>query len=487
MNWQRLDHRVVLSNASWEALILVAALAVMWWRDAAWWLYASACGAALALMGYELFRWLKTRYRVTGELLELTTGILVRSHRSIPRQRIRSVDVTANPMHRLFGVATVRIGTGQRATSTTKAALMLDALARPDADRVRTTLIRRSGTNDDATIAVGNWKWIKYAPLSAWVGVLGASAFAAAYNVLDTVGADPDKEIIPALARWLSTVDLVPVLILLAVATLVIGVVGALGLHVEMWWNFRLVREPGGSLRAARGLFVTRSVTLEEERLRGVEVAEPLLLRWGGGAYTYAVATGAGTVEDQNSIHNTSALLPPAPLGEAHRVAAEVLREEQAPTQSVRLVAHTTLARRRRLRWAMLAATGTVGVLVLLAALTTPVLLHVAWISALVLYPAGVLFALDAYRSLGHGITGRYVVTRHGTFKRRTIALRRDGVIGWKVGQWAFHRRSGLCTLSAITAGGRGAYHVKDVILTDGVAFADEAVPGVLGQFLVRS
>lgn len=112
--------------------------------------------------------------------------------------------------------------------------------------------------------------------------------------------------------------------------------------------------------------------------------------------------------------------------------------------------------------------------------------LHIAWISGVVLYPVAVLFALDAYRNLGHGLTGRYLVTRHGTFKRRTIALRRDGLIGWKVNQWAFHRKSGLCKLTAITAGGRGAYQVKDIIMTTGIRFADEAVPGVLSQFVVH-
>ncbi|MER7759658.1 PH domain-containing protein [Streptomyces sp. NPDC097619] len=76
-------------------------------------------------------------------------------------------------------------------------------------------------------------------------------------------------------------------------------------------------------------------------------------------------------------------------------------------------------------------------------------------------------------------------MTRHGSLKRRTIAPRRDGVIGWRIGQWAWHRRSGLCRVTATTAGGRGAYHVKDVLLPEGLRFADEAVPGLLSPFLV--
>ncbi|MCE7004716.1 PH domain-containing protein [Kibdelosporangium philippinense] len=351
--WRRLDGRVVVATAIWAALFLIAAIAVMWWREAPWWLHLSVTGAVVIVVAYEAVRWLKTRYRLTDERIELMSGILFRAHRSIPRQRIRSVDVMAEPISRMLGIARVKIGTGHRVSSTTNAVLSLDALAKPDADWMRHDLIQPTGIDDETTIARIDWKWIKYALLSIWVLALGAGAVGLVYKGLDIIGANPDKEVIPAVIRWLSTVPLAPVITMIVLATLLVGVIGALGLYVEMWWNFRLVREPNGSLRAARGLVVTRSVTLEEERLRGVEVAEPLLLRWGGGAYTYAVATGTGTAEEENSIYNTSALLPPAPLGEAHRVAANVLRESQAPTQSVRLVPHTKLARSRRLRWAV--------------------------------------------------------------------------------------------------------------------------------------
>ena len=48
----------------------------------------------------------------------------------------------------------------------------------------------------------------------------------------------------------------------------------------------------GGTLHIVRGLLTRRSITLEERRLRGAEVSEPLLIRAVGGARTLAVATG---------------------------------------------------------------------------------------------------------------------------------------------------------------------------------------------------
>ncbi|MEV4248249.1 hypothetical protein AB0J63_33145 [Streptosporangium canum] len=41
--------------------------------------------------------------------------------------------MTAEPMHRLFGITTVKVGTGHRVTSSTTAVLSLDALSALDA------------------------------------------------------------------------------------------------------------------------------------------------------------------------------------------------------------------------------------------------------------------------------------------------------------------------------------------------------------------
>ncbi|MFF5775291.1 PH domain-containing protein [Streptomyces californicus] len=485
--WRRLDPRIIAVTSTGSGLLIITAAVIMWWRDAPWWLHAAVPPPLLCFPVYEWWRWLKTTYRLTPERIELRTGVLVRSHRSIPRHRVRSVDVSANPLRRIFGLSTVKVGTGHRVGSADNAVLTLDALSHRDAETLRQDLVRRTAVEEDQdTIGRIDWKWLRYAPLSSWTVFLGLSAVGGTYEVLDTVGADPDAVLIPQLFSWLSRADLLPVIVLGLLGLVVVGACGATGLYVEMWWDFRLLREPNGALRATRGLFVTRSVTLEEERLRGMEIAEPLLLRWGGGAYTYAVASGAGSAEEEISSYVTSAMLPPAPLAEAHRVAAAVLREEEDPTASVRLVPHTRHALLRRLRWAFFTGTGLGGLLVLLGVLLTDVLIHIGWTTALVAYAAGALFARDAARSLGHGVTGRYLVTRHGSVKRRTIALRRDGVIGWNVTQWAWHRRSGLCTLTATTAGGRGAYDVKDVLMPEGLRFADESVPTLLDHFVTR-
>lgn len=85
---------------------------------------------------------------------------------------------------------------------------------------------------------------------------------------------------------------------------------------------------------------------------------------------------------------------------------------------------------------------------------------------------------------LGHGTAGDYLVARSGAVRRSTVALRRGGVIGWTVRQSYVQRRAGLLTLTATTAAGDGAYHVRDADASEGLRFAATAVPGLLEPFL---
>ncbi|MFI6392729.1 PH domain-containing protein [Nonomuraea sp. NPDC050547] len=481
--WRRLDVRIIWVAAAWCAGVMVAALAVLWWREAPWWLSAPV-PLVLSGIAYEALLWAKTRYRLTDEHIEMRTGVLLRRHRSIPRARVRSVELSANPLQRVFSLAVVKVETGHRTSSDQQAALTLNALPRGQAQALRAALIRRDGAAGEQTIALGQRRWLRLAPLSVATPALGVGALGATYQGLDLLGYEPDTVLIPRLIDWLGRSDLLLVGSLTALGLLLAGITATLALATETWWNFRLVREPDGGLRATRGLFVTRSATLQEERLHGVEIAEPLLLRTAGAASTYAVVTGSGSAEQEMRAFNASALLPPAPIAHAHRVAAAVLREADNPARTVRLLAHPRLALARRVRWALLAAAALGALLAALGAWLWPPLLTLAWIATPAAGAGGLLLARDAYRNLGHGLTGPYLVTRHGTLKRRTIALRRGGIIGWTFTRWAWHRRSTLCRLSATTPGGRGVYHVKDVFMGEGVRFAEQTLPGLLTPFL---
>jgi putative membrane protein len=228
-----------------------------------------------------------------------------------------------------------------------------------------------------------------------------------------------------------------------------------------------------------RGLITARATTIEERRLRGVELSEPLLLRAAGGARLIAIATGLRV--GRGAERGGSLVFPPGPREEAERVAGEILHD-RVPVAAA-LVPHGPRARRRRYTRAL---TGTAVVIGLLGAadrlLGGP---SWAWQATLVLLPIASLLATDRYRSLGHALAGGRLVTRQGSLVRRRSMLATDGIIGWNVRRSFFQRRAGLATLTATTAAGRQRYDVPDIDLHAAVRLADEAAPGLLTPFLV--
>ncbi|MEU1280604.1 PH domain-containing protein [Streptomyces sp. NPDC005805] len=493
--WSRLHGRTVLATAAVMASVacgaglptLLGLAGGMPLGRALAWVLAGAVLLIAAGAGADWVRWRRTRYRIGPARAELRTGLLLVKRRSLARERIRSVDLTANLLLRVLGLVKVRIGTGEH-TGGGESTLVLDAVSRAEGERLRRELLDRGPAGAgaavpvDGTLAALDLRWIRYAPVSFVAPVLGGAAVGAVMQVSQWFGAQ--GEVIDWVKDRFRDTPLVWAVLVLLVAALVAGVVGALGLWIEMWWNYRLEREPGGTLRVRRGLLTARSISIEERRLRGVDLVEPLGVRLFGGARLDAVATGLAT-EQKDKHADLNVLLPAVPRALADRVGAQVLRETDAPTATA-LVRHPRAARGRRLRWALAAVLLPAGLPALLGALLTDVLLWIAAGFAAVAVPVAVLLALDAYRALGHAVSGGYLLTRSGSVRRSTVALQRTGIIGWTIRQSVFQRRAGLLTLWATTAAGAGAYAVHDADRDEGLAFADAAVPDLLAPFLER-
>ncbi|KUL34332.1 hypothetical protein ADL22_30185 [Streptomyces sp. NRRL F-4489] len=514
--WRRLSPRTLLVHCGWLGAPLgslaLTALATGGRITTGAWFTLAGIAAAFALMtAAGLIRWARTDFRVTGETLDVRSGLLTRRLRSVPLHRIRTVDLTASPLHRLLGVTVLRAGTAGSGPAAGE--LSLEALPVAEGERLRAELLARADTGaaaEDPVLARISWRWLRYAPLTFWVigGVFAAGG--SAYRALHEMGIEPWKLgfVWRAFAEfgngmlWLT----VPAALLAVIA---LGSVGAVALYVENWWGYRLEWSDAGTLRVRRGLLTTRSVTIERARLRGVVLREPLLLRAGGGATVRAVAGGLGSAEENRK---RSGLLPPAPRREAVRVAGGTLRtpfpdpgpgpaspSHRAPARAttnltlhqdlghIRLTPHPRAAlRRRRVRGLLYGVLPGTALAAGLGVAFTPVLLRVAWIYAVVSAPVVWWLARDAYRSLGHGIAGAHLVVRAGTFSRDTVALRRDAVGAWTFTTSPFTRRAGLVTLTAAVAAGEEAYRVRDVAAGAAPGFAAAVTPGILDEFLVR-
>jgi putative membrane protein len=491
-DWQRLSRRMLLVHPVQEipralpALLAVFVAGSSRGKGDLW----ALLGLAITI-GLGLMRWFTTRYRVTPDRVEVRQGLFRRRLLAVSRDRLRTVDVTSHALHRLLGLARVTIGTG-RSDRERGGDVRLDGLTFEVAEQLRDELLHR---REPAPAAPGaapaapeappteivrlDSRWVRYGPftLSGVVAVGVVAGFAA--NFASEAHLDPrDYGILRDVVDQLRDA---PVLLAvaegLAAAVVIVAAASTIG-YVLAFWDFRLTRDPRGTLHVKRGLITSRATTIEERRLHGVEVSEPLLLRAAGGARCIAIATGLRV--GRGAERGGSLLLPPAPLAEAERVAAAIVRTPAPITCP--LTAHGPRARRRRLTravagWALLVAV----VVIACTAFDWPAW---PWQAAIALLPVALALALDRYRSLGHALAGGRLVARTGSLVRRRSVLAPEGIIGWNIERTLFQRRAGLATLTATTAAGHQHYDVADVELGEALRFAEDVRPGLLEPFL---
>jgi putative membrane protein len=537
--WRRLNARMLLIHPIQEipraapALIGVIAAGGSGGRRELW----VAAGLAITV-GLGMLRWFTTRYRVTPDRVEVQRGLFSRRLLAVSRDRLRTVDASAHILHRALGLTRVTIGTG-RSDREGGGSVRLDGLTAAEASELREVLLHRGiaageagaagaaapaagatgagaaapaagatatgasapgaaapeggaspaaaprdsvpGPAPDAELARLDSAWIRFAPftLSGAVAVGAVAGFLAnATNEADLRPSDfgPLRDVVD----WLDGAPLIAAIVVLAVTAIaVVAVASAVG-YVLAFWDFRLSRNPRGTIHVTRGLLTTRATTIEERRLHGVEISEPLLLRSVRGARCLAIATGLRV--GRGAERGGSLLLPPAPRAEAQRVGAAIVGADEP--LSCTLVAHGPRARTRRYTRALGGCALAAAALATTAALTA----FPSWPAIVVLaaLPAVVALAADRYRSLGHAIAGTRLVTQRGSLVRRRHVLAAAGVIGWNIERSFFQRRVGLATLTATTAAGHQRYDVQDVELGEALSVADALVPGLLEPFVER-
>ena len=489
-DWQRLSPRNLLINPvkvlgqfAFPAAVALVGIS-SGDRGMPWWALPFVVVGALALGALP---WLTTFYRTTDTQFQIRSGLVNKKSKTAPLDRVRSVDLEASLLHRIVGLTKVQIGTGVDDDRIT-----LDSLNAAEAEGLRGFLLSRrsaSAPTPAATDEVGtapaavreeeparvlaeiDWAWLRFAPFSLARLVVLAAAVGALSQFGDQL---PIADAAESTWTWVHQFALALVIGGLLVSGLTSWVLVAVTGYIVQWWNMRLTRE-AGSLHLTAGLFTTRSITVEEQRVRGVELKEPVLLRLVGGAELSTLATGVGS-------GGVTAILPPCPEGVARSVGADVL-ETSAP-MTVPLVEHGPAARRRmylRHVWGALF----ISAIAPIAMVWIDLPAWLPFVVAGVAIGGAALVADTAYRHLGHATTSDHLVVGSGDLTRVRTVLEHDGIIGWVVRQSWFQRRLALATLVATTAAGAERVVARDIPLDAAIRLADVSTPGVLTHWLV--
>lgn len=253
-----------------------------------WWIAVlMVAGFFVVSIGSLLIRWLKLEYRVGAHELRIDSGWLNRTSRAIPFDRVTDVDLEQGPLHRLFGLARVRLETGASAGANGEdGVLHTIALARAEAlrEHIRS---RRDGpadlqisqeieavplfSMDNRRVACAGWFNFSLAVIAGLFGVTQTMG--------DVIGFDPFRRVFWAdllersepLQRLVMTHQIVAI-IGGSILLLLLGVGTGLVRTFLREYRFRLDRTESG-LRRRRGLLTLTDVTIPARRVQAAILA----------------------------------------------------------------------------------------------------------------------------------------------------------------------------------------------------------------------
>ncbi len=433
------------------------------------WLLVVIMGIAIVAMslGTLLLKWLKLEYRVGADELRIDSGFLSRTSRAIPFDRVTDVDLEQGPLHRLFGLARVRLETGASAGSREEDGV-LDTISLERAEALREHIrARRQGEAPIAAAEADIQAPALFAMDNSRVAIAGLFNFSLAVIVGlfglsqtlgDVIGFDPFKR-----AFWLDLLDRAGPLQTMFMAHQIIAVICGSILLILLGtgtglvrttlreYGFRLDRTESG-LRRRRGLLTLTDVTIPAKRVQAAILASgPIRRRFGwwvlkfqslamdGKKGDHVVAPLARESEATTILNALE--WPAAPVdGCWHRVSRAYISSYAAVVAppiilalSVPLLGSAGLG--------IVAALPFLGVVALFWVVAAPVLIVARWMSW-------------RHTRYALGADALFVETGWWRHRRRILPLRKIQSIDLTESFWT--RTFGICTLRLGVAGGGG-------------------------------
>jgi putative membrane protein len=269
---------------------------------------ALAGGLVLGMIGGYL-AWRFTRYVIDGTELRVNSGVVTKSSRRIPYERIQSVDIAEPLVARLFGLAELRIEmAGGKDSRTSLQFLRLD-----DARDLRRVLLSRAHGEHDTEIVADEHRSIitKVPPERVVIGTVLS---------LDFLFAAAGAVAVLVLAIWFGGV----LVFLGGVIPLATWLAQIVARRILQQWDFTLSRGERG-LRIERGLLSRTSQTIPYDRVQGIAIKEPFVWRRLGWQRLEVDIAGYAAEGDDDSAGSSSTLLPICHPDLAAEVIAELM------------------------------------------------------------------------------------------------------------------------------------------------------------------
>jgi putative membrane protein len=394
---------------------------------------------ALFSVVWGVLSWRATTYRVSGGAFHLKQGVLQKSERSLPLERIQSVDTVQGVVQRVFGVVGVRI---EAAGGGGEPEISLSALSHPAAGALREELTKSTrGVPTEAPQEPAILRRLAVRDLllagvtSGQIGVAASVVFGVWQAVERVLPRDFAQRLSEAyFPRTVSAFLLL--LLAFALFSWVLAILGTVFAHA----GFTLSRSPDGKyLHIRRGLLERHESTVPLARIQAVRVVEGVLRQPFGLAALRVESAGFGA---ERGVSTT--LFPLLPRREVGRFLRIAVPEFATPLDNLEpLSGH---ARRRYVFRSVLP--------VLVLAAPYAVLFFPWGLAGLLLVLPAALYGLLRYRAAGQGLDDDRLVLRFRRLARTTVVAPRGRLQSRGYSVSPFQRRVGLATLKIEVASG---------------------------------
>lgn len=430
-------------------------------RGLPWILSAIAVMAVVGLF-FTWLRWRTFTYRIADGAVVIEQGILSRSRRSIPFERIQDVSIVQPLLARIFGLAQVRLETG----ASEKDEGELDSVSLAEAARLRRTLRGETtaspvddqvASEPEALFAMGFGRLLLAGMFN--FSLVWLAAIFGLFQYFDG-WLDIDRETIE---RWIglaedevrARISLQSVL-LIAGATLALGVVSGVLRTVLRDFGFRLTYADG-RFRRVRGLLTRTEVVVAASRVQLARVRRGAVSRWFGW-----LGLAFQTLGGSDDASGRQEMAPFASRAEVRPI-IEAARLPEFDRLALRPVAAGHVVRAALRRGVPIAVVATAG-----AFLFPPLLFGLA------LIPFAIGWALLERRYHRYALTEAALQVTRGVLGQTEWLVPVGNIQGVSINQSLVQRWLGVATVYAGTAGasGFGGPYVHDLAEGDAVTLA---------------
>ena len=404
----------------------------------------------------SLLQYFTYRYQIGSDGITIRSGWLHRSRREIPFARIHNVVVQQSLLHRLFGVAELRLESagGQKPEAQMRVLRMDDALALERLVRHRGQTPAPDAVDtlqDDVLLALSPGELLRLGLISNRGLIVIGGAFAAASQISPRLIPNLFESWGKTLFGWAGTHHFGPAQYALAAASLVVAFVAllrllSLVLALLQYYGFTL-SEHGRRLTVERGLLARVRTSAARRRIQAWTLHEGVLHRWFKRRSLHIdSAVGEQQGQPQRALRELAPIATP-------QACDDLIRHLLPADASWGTLSNNGLDWQplHPRAWRRLCKPGVVFALIATIALTWR---FGAWgLLALLWVPWSIYAARQHARRAGYALNARLVAIRGGWWSRYWRFAELDKLQVLRLEQTPFDRRHGMATVWLDTAG----------------------------------